>query len=66
MRLRYRWMALLGAIGTGSAVAAAGFWSTGSQWWFLAVPGCVAGAWLFVADPTRCTPERPPAPRRPR
>ncbi|HET9821200.1 MAG TPA: hypothetical protein VFQ16_05190 [Burkholderiaceae bacterium] len=67
MRLRHRLFTLLGAIGTGVAAGTVGHLVTGSQWWFAAVPVCVAAAWFFVADPTQCTAaERPPAARRPR
>jgi hypothetical protein len=31
-----------------------GLRATGSEAWFLAVPGSVALGWLFLADPTRC------------
>lgn len=62
----HRLLALLASTSFGAGVGVVGHWATGSQWWYLAVPGCVAAAWLFVADPTQCVSDRPPASRRPR
>jgi hypothetical protein len=51
-RLRAR---ALGAVLCAAAlVCAAGVGLTASQLWFLAIPGGVALAWLFVANPVEC------------
>ena len=30
---------------------------TGSEWWYLAIPGFIATGWLAVANPEKCTPQ---------
>jgi hypothetical protein len=57
---RLLWLLLCVALGL--AVALAGVFFSGSQAWYLAIPGAVALGWLFVADPTKCEP--PPASSR--
>jgi hypothetical protein len=48
---------LLGlCVAAGSVIGLIGQHFTGSTTWFLAVPALVAGAWLFVADPSECSP----------
>lgn len=66
MTLTRRLIALLASTTVGASIGVVGHALTGDPWWALAVPVCVAAAWFLVADPTRCTPERPPASRRPR
>lgn len=52
---------LLACAALGVALALAGVFFAGSQWWYLAIPAVVAVGWLFVADPTQCDPPaRPP------
>ena len=46
--------ALLAVLGTGALLGAAGHWLTGSQHWFLALPGALAVGWLFLANPLAC------------
>jgi hypothetical protein len=75
---RLRALALGAVLWTAALVGAAGVWLTGRQAWFLAIPGGLAFAWLFVADPVECqggawrreeparrghTPEKAPVPR---
>lgn len=56
-------LALLGACLLGGAVVGAiGWWASGAQVWWLAVPAATALGWWFVADPTQC--ERPIEPPR--
>ncbi len=38
----------------GGAVGVIGSLVTGSQWWYLAIPGTIAAGWLMVANPERC------------
>jgi hypothetical protein len=38
----------------GGAVGVVGSHVTGSQWWYLAIPGTIAVGWLMVANPQRC------------
>lgn len=47
---------LLGCAALGAAVASAGVFFSGSQWWSLAIPAAVAAGWLFFGDPTQCDP----------
>ena len=51
---RLRALALVAVLCTAALVGAAGAWLTGSQAWFLAIPGGLALAWLFVANPVEC------------
>ncbi len=51
-----RAIALLAVLGTGALLGAAGHWLTGSQHWFLAIPGALAVGWLFLANPLACAP----------
>lgn len=53
-----RAMALLAVLGTGAFVGAVGGWLTGSQHWFLAIPGALAVGWWFLANPLACVPEQ--------
>ena len=59
---RRRLAALLLCTAAGAAVALAGVFLSGSQWWYLAIPAVVAAGWLFFADPTQCDPPPGPAP----
>ena len=54
-----RAIALLAVVGIGVLLGAAGNWLTGSQHWFLAVPGALAVGWLFIANPLACAPAQP-------
>ena len=54
-----RAIALVAVLSTGALVGAAGSLLTGSQHWFLAIPGALAVGWLFLANPLACTPEPP-------
>ena len=46
---------LLGlCVAVGGLVALVGMQVTGSDWWYVAVPGVVAVGWLFVAKPDEC------------
>ena len=56
MTTRKRIALLLACAAAGLAVGALGLWITGSGAGFLAVPAAIALGWLFVADPTACTP----------
>jgi hypothetical protein len=38
----------------GCVVGFVGWYVSGSQWWYLAVPGALAAGWLMVANPERC------------
>lgn len=40
----------------GSVVGFVGVALTGSQWWYVAIPGALALGWLAVANPERCMP----------
>jgi hypothetical protein len=51
-----RVIALVAVLGTGALCGAAGSWLTGSQHWFLAIPGALTVGWLFLANPLACTP----------
>ncbi len=42
------------AIALGCTVGFVGWLLSGNQWWYLAIPGTLAAAWLVVADPERC------------
>ena len=52
-----RAIALVAVLSTGALLGAAGSWLTGSQHWFLAIPGALAVGWLFLANPLACTAE---------
>ena len=54
-----RAIALVAVLSTGALIGAAGSWLTGSQHWFLAIPGALALSWLFLANPLACTPKSP-------
>lgn len=47
---------LLACVALGVAIAFAGVFLSGSQWWYLAIPAVMAVGWLFLADPTQCEP----------
>jgi hypothetical protein len=51
-----RVIALLTVLSTGALLGAAGNWLSGSQNWFLAIPGALAVGWLFLANPLACEP----------
>ena len=51
---RLRW--LLACVAAGLGIGLAGFHWSGNEWWFIAVPACMAAGWLVLADPTRCVP----------
>jgi hypothetical protein len=53
-----RLLLLAACIGGGLGAGLAGYALTGEQAWFLAVPAAMAAGWMFVGDPTRCTPPR--------
>lgn len=57
---RRRFVLLLTMAAVGFGVGLAGYLIGGSQAWFLAIPAAIAGAWLVVADPGRCTDAAPP------
>jgi hypothetical protein len=40
----------------GTAVGVVGFMASGSQWWYVAIPGALAAGWLTIANPERCMP----------
>lgn len=61
MNRRGRVWLLLACLAAGATIGTLGLWLSGSSAWFLAVPAAVALGWLFVADPTDCTPPSPPA-----
>jgi hypothetical protein len=44
----------LACLAVGLAVGLMGFFATGSQWWYLAIPGAMAAGWLVVANPEHC------------
>ena len=62
MSLRNRSALLFFSIALGVVVGLVGMQVTESEAWFLAIPCCMAAAWLFVADPGACRPgfNRPP------
>lgn len=62
MRIRARAVLLLLLACIGLLAGVVGERLTGDSAWFLAIPVAVAIGWLFVADPTACTP---PGGRRP-
>ncbi len=64
MRTTARLKLLLACVAAGLVVGGLGWWLTGSRAGFLAVPALVAVAWLFVADPTACTPDTQRGKRR--
>jgi hypothetical protein len=49
---------LVGCVLAGCLVGAIGQDVFGSSAWFLAVPGFVVVAWLFVANPNKCLPQQ--------
>lgn len=53
---------LLVCVGLGLLVGVIGMQVTGSEAWFLAVPGVMAIGWLFVANPAACQPDEQCAP----
>ena len=52
-----RAIALVAVLSAGALIGAAGNWLTGSQYWFLAIPGALAVGWLFLANPLACPSE---------
>lgn len=54
---------LIGCVLAGGLVGAVGRYVFDSSTGFLAVPGFVLLAWLFVANPTECLPAERHAPR---
>jgi hypothetical protein len=40
----------------GCTVGLVGWLMSGSQWWYLAIPGAMAAGWLMVANPEQCMP----------
>ena len=62
---RRRLLLLGGCIGVGSLAALLGVALSGSQVWWLAVPGAVLVVWLWVADPSQCLPSELPASQSP-
>lgn len=55
--LKRRVVLLIGCVLVGCLAGAVGQYVFGSSAWFLAVPGFVIVAWLFVAKPAECLPE---------
>jgi hypothetical protein len=51
-----RTVLLVLCLAAGCAVGFIGSLLSSSHWWYLAVPGAVAGAWVIVANPERCLP----------
>jgi hypothetical protein len=51
-----RVLLLLGCLLLGGFVGTVGWYATGSEHWFLAIPAVVAVAWLAVANPSTCEP----------
>ena len=51
-----RIMLLAGCVALGAVVGVAGEYFTGDAAWYFAIPLCIAVGWLFVADPTACSP----------
>lgn len=45
---------LLGCLGLGGVVGFLGAQASGSDWWYVAIPGVVAAGWLLVAHPENC------------
>ena len=54
-----RAIALVLVLSAGALIGTAGSWLTGSQHWFLAIPGALAVGWLFLANPLECAPKSP-------
>lgn len=54
-----RALALVAVLSTGALAGAAVSGLTGSQQGFLAIPGALAVAWLFLANPLACTSDPP-------
>ena len=54
---------LAACLAAGSALGACGYLYSGSQWWFVAIPAVIAGAWLALANPERCAGGSPTAAR---
>ena len=52
--LAQRALLLLACCGLGLVIGFIGQSLTSQSAWFLAVPVCIAIAWLFVADPNEC------------
>jgi len=42
----------------GCLIGFTGWYLSGSQWWFLAIPATLAAGWLLVATPERCLPQQ--------
>jgi len=55
LTLKRRIALLIGCVLGGCLVGALGQYVFHSSVWFLAVPGFVIVAWLFVANPTECS-----------
>jgi hypothetical protein len=55
-RLLHRALLLGLCVVAGCGVGFVGQYLSGSSAWFLAVPGFVIVAWLFVANPDECLP----------
>ncbi len=55
--LKRRVALLIGCVLAGGLVGALGQHVFGGSVWYLAVPGFVIVAWLFVANPTECLPD---------
>lgn len=51
----WRLFLLLACIAAGLIVGWIGHRFTGESAWYLAIPAAIAVAWLFVADPSKCT-----------
>jgi uncharacterized membrane protein YoaK (UPF0700 family) len=50
----WRFILFLASLAVGIAVGAIGYYFTGNQTWFVAIPGVLALVWLFVANPQEC------------
>ena len=52
-----RFIALIACLALGSLAGFIGWVASGSQWWWLAIPGSIAAGWLKLANPEQCLPQ---------
>jgi hypothetical protein len=55
-RTRARLWALLAVLACGASIGAGAAWLTGTDHGVLAIPAALVVAWMFLADPSACTP----------
>jgi hypothetical protein len=55
--LMQRLIILLACLALGSFAGFIGWAASGSQWWWLAIPGSIAAGWLKLANPEQCLPQ---------